>query len=249
MASRHDPALAVGAVFSRATRLFRASFFPCLVPAAAYALLDAFISARALPDLDVQSFSMEDLDVDALMRYSGELMRPSVMWVSLGLWVALTWAVGATLLQQWHLLRSQRPALLDSAFTALRWAPAALLAAVLYVLVCAVGCMALLVPGVYLSGALALWPAAMFTERLGPVDALLRSSRVMRGHWWQVNIAITVAVLLTWLASAVLQALANGVLSQIVAVLSVMFSLPWLTAVLLTLWSALEAPSGSKIAP
>src|SRR5918997_5470278 len=56
--------------------------------------------------------------------------------------------------------------------------------AIVYVLLVAVGLFALLVPGIWLFVMYSVAVPALLLERIGPVSALRRSFRLIRGRWW-----------------------------------------------------------------
>ncbi len=83
---------------------------------------------------------------------------------------------------------------------ALRALPAALIATILSLLVTAAGLLLLLIPGLWLFGRLQFWPVALMAEGRGAGAALLRSSGLVRGHWWHASTAVSIAVLLVFTA-------------------------------------------------
>jgi hypothetical protein len=67
-----------------------------------------------------------------------------------------------------------------------------------------VGLIALIVGGVYLWGALALAVPAYVLEGLGPIQALRRSRRLVRGSWWRVFGIRLLAYLIVGLISSII---------------------------------------------
>ena len=61
---------------------------------------------------------------------------------------------------------------------ALRSLPAAIVAAVLFLVVTTLGTLAFFIPGAWLWGMWQLWLVAMVVERLGPIDASTRGARL-----------------------------------------------------------------------
>ena len=90
---------------------------------------------------------------------------------------------------------------------ALRRTPVLIGVSFLYFLAVMVGFLLLIVPGVWLSIAFALAFPAALVERLGPVAALRRSQRLVRGRWWATFGALLLGILLATVLSSIAQAL------------------------------------------
>jgi hypothetical protein len=95
--------------------------------------------------------------------------------------------------------------------------PAALLAAVAYVVATTLGTLAFVVPGAYLSVAWILWPMACVVERCGGLASLSRSTALVSGHWLPtamlvtlVTVAVGVASMFAGVAGTLLEILAGG---------------------------------------
>ena len=68
-------------------------------------------------------------------------------------------------------------------------------AALISVLWCAMvvaGLLLLIVPGVYWSGALSLWPVALFAENAQGTTPLTYSRECVKGHWWAVSTVLSI---------------------------------------------------------
>ncbi len=74
-----------------------------------------------------------------------------------------------------------------------------LIAAVVFIIAMVIGCLALLIPGIYLWGKLQLWPAAVFAEDAGPMEALGSSWKLTKGRWWRTMTIVTVCLLLLYI--------------------------------------------------
>jgi len=117
--------------------------------------------------------------------------------------------------------------------------PSALVAAFIFIVVTTLGTLAFFVPGAWLWGMWQLWLPAQVAERLGPLDALRRSWRLMTGAWWRITTLLTVVFIVVFALALLGYLVAGGVL--MVAGLS----LGRATAVL----SAMEALGNLLLAP
>lgn len=75
---------------------------------------------------------------------------------------------------------------------AFRRAPAALGASLLYFLAVWIGFVLLMIPGVWLGVAFAFCFLAIMIDSRGPIEGLVRSYRLVRGHWWRTAAILTV---------------------------------------------------------
>ena len=99
---------------------------------------------------------------------------------------------------------------------ALRAYPAALLVALIYVVLVAVGLVLFAVPGLYLAGALQLWVVALMSGDASASQCLRSSWRRVRRHWWRSNSMVAV-VLLCGLGAGALISMLAGVLAHMLA--------------------------------
>lgn len=95
---------------------------------------------------------------------------------------------------------------------ALRSLPAALVAAVLFLVVTTLGTMAFFIPGAWLWGMWQLWLVAMVVERLGPIDSLRRSWHLMLGAWWRITTFITVVLIVVFVLAVMAYVVVGSVL-------------------------------------
>lgn len=68
-----------------------------------------------------------------------------------------------------------------------------------YMLAVVVGCMLLVVPGLYLMGALFLFAAAIVFDGKGPIESLGHSLNLVLGNWWRLAIISGIAIILLYL--------------------------------------------------
>jgi hypothetical protein len=69
------------------------------------------------------------------------------------------------------------------------------MAAVISTLLILLGCL-LIVPGIYFSGILSLWPIAMYVDDAGAIQSLDASRKLIRGNWWHASTVLAVAILI-----------------------------------------------------
>src|SRR5262249_17518774 len=113
------------------------------------------------------------------------------------------------------------------------------------------GCL-LLVPGIYLSTALALWPVALYIENDGALQSLETSRGLIQGDWWHSSAGLGAALLVVALFS-MLVGVVTGVLElsagatpageglvQLISAVSDLISLPMPPAILLALYHDLR---------
>jgi hypothetical protein len=68
-------------------------------------------------------------------------------------------------------------------------------AAVVSMVLILVGCL-LIVPGIYFSGILSLWPIAMYVDDAGAIGSLDASRKLIRGNWWHASTVLAVVMLI-----------------------------------------------------
>jgi hypothetical protein len=143
----------------------------------------------------------------------------------------------------------ERPTVGESlSFAATRVVPVVLLS-LLYFFALIPAFIALIIPGAWLSVAWCLSFPALLSEGLGPVAALGRSYRLVKGRWWPTFGALLVMYLLVLVISGILGALLGavliasvdneavaGVFSTIINTLSSLITLPLMASVLTVLY-------------
>jgi hypothetical protein len=182
--------LSVGGVIQEAIRLYRESFRRCLP----IAVLGAAVSAAF--DLLILGYAHHaGMTLTGSEQILEVYEQPPIMALSL-LYAVLQLAVLGALLVMQNAV-ANRDTLLRAAqainigFARLgRCVIAAVVSTVLIVL----GCF-LVLPGLYLSGALALWPVALYVENAHGLQSLDVSRKLIYGYWWHASSVLGVALL------------------------------------------------------
>lgn len=91
---------------------------------------------------------------------------------------------------------------------------------IVFFIVLMIGMILLIVPGIYLYGALYLAGAAIVVDDLGVIDSLTASARLTWGHWWRSVTIYTVIVILVAIVGGVLGGLVVGVFAGVFGVRS-----------------------------
>jgi hypothetical protein len=81
---------------------------------------------------------------------------------------------------------------------AVRRLPGMVLASLVFLTGLFVGCILLLIPGIWLWGKLQLWPAALFTEDASAMGALGSSWNLTKGRWWRTVTIVSVALIIVY---------------------------------------------------
>ncbi|HVS08327.1 MAG TPA: hypothetical protein VMS76_00540 [Planctomycetota bacterium] len=178
----------VGELLDTALDVLRARFVTCVLLSTSL-WIPAFLAARRL-----RAASARD---ETLLILPPAVLLPLLVQ---SLTVALV-----TVVVYGH-MQGHRVGARTSLGLALRRAPALILASLLANVAIAAGMLACLVPGILLSWLLMVAPAALVLERLGPIQALGRSSRLVRGSFGR-----WIALMLTQFALALpLSAVSGG---------------------------------------
>jgi hypothetical protein len=177
-------------------------------------------------------------------------------WVLYALSLIVTLTLWAALILRQRAIAQGAPVSMQAELAAaVRTLPGLALVSILNVIAVGVGIVLLVIPGVYLL--IALWMAVpvLVLERLGPLDAIKSSLRLMRGHWWRtfaiflVTIAIYfVFVVLGVVFAAMVVQLERGADVAVVTATSTVFiislgafSAPFIAAVMLAVLGDLTA--------
>jgi len=105
----------------------------------------------------------------------------------------------------------QQPSVEDSLRFGLRRLPALIVQVILRFILYAIFFVALIIPGIWLYGALAVAVPALVIERTGPIASLNRSRRLVKGSWWRTAAVILVAALITAFAQGLIGGVLTGV--------------------------------------
>jgi hypothetical protein len=184
--------LSIGGVVDDAIRLFRSSFKSCwvfaLVLSAMLFGLQIFLIAT-IPNFG----SPKQTPAQVLAAFASPVVIGSYVVVT----VLTLVCYGALLTRQSAVARGDESVSVGQAFgTGFRRLPAMLLAAVLWIVAVAVGMIALVIPGLWVSVRLYLWMTAMFVEDAGAVASLQISWRLTKGHWWRAVGILTVTLII-----------------------------------------------------
>jgi hypothetical protein len=249
--TQHSPQLrplSVGEVLDASFKIVRQSFGTLagcvLVVALPLNIVNTLITASASDDaFDFDSTTTTGTGFATSTEVGGTLLTTTLSLALMSLASAACFrAVSGVYL-------GERPTVGDSLrFAASRLLPVILLS-FLYILGLIPAFIALVIPGIWLAVAWSVSFPALLSEGLGPVEALGRSFRLVKGRWWPVFGALLVMYLLVAVISGILGALGAATLitavdSEVVAAvfvtivntLSSLITLPLMAAVLTVLY-------------
>jgi len=237
----------VGGVIDDAVKLYRESFRRC----APIAVLGAIVSAAF--DLLVMAIAhSEGLPLTSLESIVRVYQEPPVMALNLLQIVLLLALFGALIVTQQAAAESSGNISVGQAIgVGFARLGRCVLAALLSTLLIVLGCL-LIVPGIYLSGALCLWPVAMYVEDHGALQSLETSRRLIQGYWWHATTVLAVAMLIA-LAFSMFAGFVAGVVQlvagadaagssivQLIGAVADVFLLPMLPAAMIALTNDLK---------
>lgn len=180
---------AIGSVIDDAVKLYRASFRRC----APIALLGAVLSAAM--DLFVVGFAHhEGMTLDGLEAALQVYQQPPIIAMGLLQSVMLLALIGALLVTQ-SAVANGNTALTVGQAIGIGFARLGrfVLATIVYVVVTLLGSL-LILPGIYLSNVLSLYPAAMYVDDASAMDSLDLSRRMTHGVWWHTATVLGAAL-------------------------------------------------------
>jgi Uncharacterised protein family (UPF0259) len=184
----------VGGVIDDAIRLYRESFRRC----APIGVLGAIVST-AFYLMVVELAHREGLPLTSLEALVRVYQEPPVMALNLLQIVLLLALFGAMIVTQNAVSNGEPgPSVAHAIAVGFARLGRCVLAAVISTLLILAGCI-LIVPGIYLSGILSLWPIAMYVDDAGAIQSLDASRKLIRGNWWHASTVLAVAMLI-WLA-------------------------------------------------
>jgi hypothetical protein len=108
----------------------------------------------------------------------------------------VTCSMGAIYLKQDALAAGAELPLARALSTALRRTPSMFLSMILFGIAVVVGCVLLVIPGLILMVSLMLGGAVIVLEGSGPAAGLLRSHKLIWGHWWRTSAILTVGFII-----------------------------------------------------
>ncbi|HXR19808.1 MAG TPA: hypothetical protein VN757_07740 [Steroidobacteraceae bacterium] len=246
MYQKPNAPLSARGVIDDATKLYRAAFRRC----APIAVLGALVSVAF--ELFIVTYAQHAglplTGLDALLK---TYQQPPVMALSLLQTVILLALFGAMIVTMNAAANAEARLSVGRAlrlgFSRLgRCVIAALVSSVMIVLG-----LLLLVPGIYLSGALALWPVALYVDNAGGLQSLDVSRKMIHGRWWHASAALGIAVLIV-LAFSLIAGFVAGVveltisgeagesLVQFISAAADVIMLPMLPAALVALYNDLK---------
>ncbi|HEY3809400.1 MAG TPA: hypothetical protein VGL50_05630 [Steroidobacteraceae bacterium] len=239
--------LSIGGVIDDAIRVYSASFSRCWIPALLVAVLAGILAIY----FSINIFSgISRTDPRAMLHaYS----RPGVYGLYLVQWVVSAGLYGAIFLAQDSATGGSERSLGDAfgtGFARLGWA---LIAGICFGVAIMLGFVLLIVPGIWVMGALCLWPVALYIDGAGPLESLGVSHTLTRGNWWRTSVILTVAFVIIVVLMTVIGIVAGMLTAflrrdfalaimgvQSVTMVANVFVLPMYTAILLSIYRDLK---------
>lgn len=200
--------LSVGGVIDDGIRLFRVAFSRCWPLAIAPGLLLMLYELAHPINLPVAGAPRVNPFQALATIFSMRVLLLYLLALVLGLVFQ-----GAVMVREIAIVHGDESFTLGKALgeTVLRL-PGLILGSILFFVVILVGFMALIIPGIWLSGRLQLWMPALFLENASATDALASSWRLTQGNWWRAAAVLTVAFVIVLVLTMVFSFVA-GVLA------------------------------------
>ena len=186
----------IGGVLDNAFRLYRHALLPCMPLALVAVILQTVVATYLTLKVMPQAVS-DPQAVFAMLR------MPSVWLGYLGLIVVGVVIQGALFLQVDAIARGQKVAVGAALGGGLQRTPAMLGMGFLLALICVVGFLLLIVPGIYLFGLFQMAVVAVMIERAGPIESFGISARLVKGNWWRATTTMVVAFLIIFVLMVV----------------------------------------------
>ena len=179
----------IGGVLDDAINLYREciprSWPLALAPEVALALTNIHLESK-LPAYDRH-------DPAAILS----MLRSSDFVISMLLYFVMLLIFNLALTDHMHRIATGRPGSTGRSLgVGVRLLPRAAGASLVIALATAVGTLLLVVPGIYLAGALMLTFVAMIVADLGALQSIGESYRLIKGHWWRSATIYTVATMI-----------------------------------------------------
>jgi hypothetical protein len=181
----------VGGVIDDAIKLYRESFRRC----APIGVLGAMVST-AFDLMVIELAHREGLPLSSLESLVRVYQEPPVMALNFVQIVLLLALFGALIVTQNAVSNGEPgPSVMQALGIGFARLGRCVIAAVVSTVLIIAGCL-LIVPGVYLSGILSLWPIAMYVDDAGAIQSLDASRKLIRGNWWHASTVLAVAILI-----------------------------------------------------
>ena len=177
----------IGGVLDDAVRLYKESFRAWLWPSVVIALSSA-VFGFAFAQLIGPTQSAAQL-----MNY---YKSPAIWICYLVFFIAYTWGHLSLLAAVRGVFTGGNPRAGESFATGLKLVPTGLLAGFLSFFGIFFGFMLLLIPGIILAGRWQFWGISLVDRGGSGTDALGRSSRLVKGHWWRASTIVFVALVM-----------------------------------------------------
>jgi hypothetical protein len=180
--------LSIGGILDDAIKRYRVSFRACwliaLLGAAISGGIDIFVAAYA------RNHGLNTHDIfDAITLYQ---KRPIIEAYLIGLPLSAVCYSALFLSMNSMTSTGQQMSIVSALGAGVARLGAVLIAGALAIVFVVAGLM-LIVPGIYLMGALILWPVALLIDGASPLNSLQMSRQLIAGHWHRTGIVLTVA--------------------------------------------------------
>jgi hypothetical protein len=201
----------IGGVLDDTFQLYKASFSSCWLPMVIIGLIGAASSFYRFSNVSpvAPGAGLRDLLLQFQATPRGyQAVNLLVMVLDLVLYAVLIVNIVAV-------SRGERPAFAASLATALRRAPALILATIIFLIAFIVGLVLLIVPGVYVWNRLQLFVVPLVTGPEGPGTSLSTSWRLVGGHWWRTATLIFVMLAILYVLDLALVAVAAAIAAAV----------------------------------
>jgi hypothetical protein len=176
----------IGGVLDQAFRLYGKSVFPCM-PIVLVTVLITIVPTILL------SHNLQSLAASNPQAVLDMARSPNVLLVYLVM-VAIGCVTYGALFAKINAIAHDEPLSIGGAFAiGLKRAPFSFLVGVLFVMMVAIGCVLLLIPGIYLWGLFQLAFVVVVVERAGVFTSFGTSARLVSGNWWRASVIMFVA--------------------------------------------------------
>ncbi|MDJ0938713.1 MAG: hypothetical protein QNJ00_02985 [Woeseiaceae bacterium] len=186
MITRANEPQSIGGVLDTGFKIFGAGFM-AIVP---ITFLGTLISAIAGYALTMSMFDAAEAgDPMAGLGAAGVISFIVVLIISLVFF-------GAALIRTRHIARNEQGSFGSALAGGFKRFPSVLVASIAYGIAIMIGFIALVIPGIFLSVALAFCLYAAAADNKGPFEALSYSYDIVRGNWWRSAAVLTVILII-----------------------------------------------------